>query len=70
MSFEDLLNEDKTFAIDHQLLIKFNKAINNLQGGNISEFFVRNNHITAIFVLKLLMQNYNTVFMLQRTKFY
>lgn len=56
MSFEEFVIEDKTSATDHRLLIKFNKAI-------IIIF-------TEIFVLKLLMQNYNTGFMLQRTKFY
>ena len=47
-SFEELLVEDKTFTIHHQniqsLAIEMYKAVNNLPGGNFSEFFVRNNH--------------------------
>ena len=47
-SFEELLVKDKTFAICHQniksLTIEIYKAMNNLLGGNFSEFFVRNNH--------------------------
>ena len=42
-SFEELLVKDKTFTIHHQniqsLAIKIYKAVNNLQGGNLSEFF-------------------------------
>ena len=48
MSFEELLVKDKTFTIHHQniqsLAIEIYKAMNNLPGGNLSEFFVRNNH--------------------------
>ena len=47
MSFEEFLVEDETFTIDHQnsqlLAIEMHKAVNNLPGGNFSEFFVRNN---------------------------
>ena len=47
-SFEELLVKDKTFTIHHQniqsLAIEMYKAVNNLPGGNLSEFFVRNNH--------------------------
>ena len=43
-----MLNKDKTFTIHHQniqsLAIKMFKAVNNLPGGNLTEFFVRNNH--------------------------
>ena len=46
-SFEELLVKDKTFTIYHQniqsLAIEMYKAVNNLPGGNLSEFFVRNN---------------------------
>ena len=42
-SFEELLVKDKTFTIHHQnihsLAIKIYKAMNNLPGGNLSEFF-------------------------------
>ena len=47
-SFEELLVKDKTFTIHHQttqsLGIEIYKAMNNLPGGNLSDFFVRNNH--------------------------
>ena len=47
-SFEELLVNDNTFTIHHQniqsLAIEMYKAVNNLPGGNLSEFFVRNNH--------------------------
>ena len=47
-SFEELLVKDKTFTIDLQniqsLAIEMHKAVNNLPGENLSEFFVRNNH--------------------------
>ena len=47
-SFEELLVRDKTFTIDHQniqlLAIEMYEAVNNLPGGNLSKFFVRNNH--------------------------
>ena len=42
-SFEELLVKDITFTIHHQniesLAIKVYKAMNNLPGGNLSEFF-------------------------------
>ena len=47
-SFEELLVKDKTFTIHHQniqsLAIEIYKSMNNLPGGNLSEFFVSNNH--------------------------
>ena len=47
-SFEELLVKNKSFTIHHQniqsLAIEMYKAVNNLPGGNLSEFFVRNNH--------------------------
>ena len=47
-SFQKLLVKDKTFTIHHQNIqssaIEMHKAVNNLLGGNLSEFFVRNNH--------------------------
>ena len=46
--FEELLVKDKTFTIHHQniqsLAIEICKAINNLPGGNLREFFIRNNY--------------------------
>ena len=49
MSFEELLVKDKTFTTHHQntqsLAIDMYKAVNNLPGGNLSEFFVRNNQL-------------------------
>ena len=47
-SLEELLVKDKTFPIHHQdiqlLAIQMYKVVKNLPGGNLSEFFVRNNH--------------------------
>ena len=47
-SVDELLVEDKTFTIHHQniqsLAIEMYKTVNNLPGGNLSEFFVRSNH--------------------------
>ena len=47
-SFENLLIKDKSFTIHHQniqlLAIEIYKAIYNLPGGNLGEFFARNNH--------------------------
>ena len=43
-----MLVKDKTFTMHHQniqsLAIEMYKTVNNLPGGNLSEFFVRNNH--------------------------
>ena len=43
-----MLVKDKTFTIHHQniqsLAIEMHKTVNNLPGGNLTEFFVRNNH--------------------------
>ena len=48
ISFEELLVKDKMFTINHQniksLAIEMYKAVNNLPGGNLSDFFVRNDH--------------------------
>ena len=47
-SFEELLVKDKTFTMHPQniqsLAIEMYKTVNNLPGGNLGEFFVRNNH--------------------------
>ena len=47
-SFENLLIKDKSFTIHHQniqlLAIEIYKAIHNLPGGNLGEFFARSNH--------------------------
>ena len=47
-SFENLMIKDKYFTIHHQniqlLVIEIYRTIHNLPGGNLSEFFVRNNH--------------------------
>ena len=49
MSFEELLVKDQTFTTHYQntqsLAIDMYKAVNNLPGGNLSEFFVRNNQL-------------------------
>ena len=48
ISFEELLVKDKIFTINHQniksLAIEMYKVVNNLPGGNLSDFFVRNDH--------------------------
>ena len=64
-SFENLLIKDKSFTIHHQniqsLAIDIYKAIHSLPGGNLTEFFVRNNHNynprseSELLVLKLLI---------------
>ena len=47
-SFEELLLKNKFFTMHYQniqsLEIEMYKAVNSLPGGNLSEFFVRNNH--------------------------
>ena len=47
-SFEELLVKDKTFTIHHQniqsLANQMYKTVNNVPGGNLSEFFVSSNH--------------------------
>ena len=47
-SFVEILVKDETFTVHHQnirsLAIKMYKTMNNLPGGNLSEFFLRNNH--------------------------
>ena len=66
-SFENLLIKDKSFTIHHQniqlLAIEIYVAIHKLPGGNISEFFVRNNHNYNLrSESELLLPNVNTVF--------
>ena len=65
-SFENLLIKDKSFTIHHQniqlLAIEIYKAIHNLPGGNLSEFFVRNNNnYNLCSKSKLLLPNANSV---------
>ena len=65
--FENLLIKDKSFTIHHQniqlLSIEIYKAIHNLPGGNLSEFFVRNNHNYNLrSESELLLPNVNTFF--------
>ena len=66
-SFENLLIKDNTFTIHHQnfqlLTIEIYKAIHNLPGGNLRDFFVRNNHNYNLrSESELLLPNVNTVF--------
>ena len=66
-SFENLLIKDKSFTIHHQniqlLAIEIYKAIHNLPGGNLGEFFVRNNHNYNLrSESELLLPNVNSVF--------
>ena len=66
-SFEELRVKDKTFTIHHQniqsLAIEMYKAVNNLPGGNLSEFFVRNNSNYNLRARsELTVTNINTVF--------
>ena len=66
-SFEELRVKDKTFTIHHQniqsLAIEMYKAVNNLPGGNLSEFFVRNNpNYNLRARSELTVTNINTVF--------
>ena len=66
-SFENLLITDKSFTIHHQkiqlLAIKIYKTIHKLLGGNLGEFFVRNNHNYNLrSESQLLLPNLNTVF--------
>ena len=65
--FENLLIDDKSLMIHNQniqsLVIKIYKAIHNLPGGNLREFFVRNNHNYNLrSESELLLPNVNTVF--------
>ena len=67
-----LLIKDKSFTIHHQniqsLAIEIYKAIQNLPGGNLSEFFVRNNHNYNLrSEPELLLPNVNTVFKAQNS---
>ena len=62
-----LRHKDKSFTIHHQniksLAIEVCKAIHNLPGGNLSEFFVRNNHNhNLLSESEVLLLNVNTVF--------
>ena len=66
-SFEELLVKDKTFTIHHQniqsLAIEMYNTVNNLPGGNLSEFFVRNNHNYNLrSIPELTVPSINTVF--------
>ena len=66
-SFENLLIKDKSFTIHHQniqlLAIEIYEAIHNLPGGNLGEFFIRNNHNYNLrSESELLLSNINTVF--------
>ena len=66
-SFENLLIKDKSFTIHHQniqsLANEIYKAIHNLPGRKLSEFFVRNNHIYNLrSESELLLRNVNTAF--------
>ena len=66
-SFQELLVEDKTFTIYHQniqsLAIETYKAVNNLPGGNLSDFLVRNNHNDKIRCRsEITVPSINTVF--------
>ena len=66
-SFEELLVNDKTFTIHHQniqsLAIEMYKAVNNLPGRNLSEFFVRSNHNYNLhYGSELTVPSINTVF--------
>ena len=66
-SFENLLIKDKSFTIHYQniqlLALEIYKAIHNLPGGNLGEFFVRNNHNYNLrSESKLLLTNVNSFF--------
>ena len=66
-SFQELLVEDKTFTIYHQniqsLAIETYKAVNNLPGGKLSDFLVRNNHNDKIRCRsEITVPSINTVF--------
>ena len=66
-SFKNLLVKDKSFMIHHQnfqsLAIKIYEAIHNLPGGNLSNFFIRNNHNYSLrSESELLLPNINTAF--------
>ena len=62
-----MLVKDKSFKIHHEniqsLAIEIYKSTNSLPGGNLSEFFVRNNHnYNLCSESELLLPNVNTVF--------
>ena len=66
-SFDELLVKDKTFTINHQniqsLAIEIYKGVNNLPGGNLSEFFVRSSHNYNLGSRsELIVPSINTVF--------
>ena len=62
-SFENWLIKDKSFTIHHQNIQLLVIEIYNLPGGNLSEFFVRNNHNYNLrSESELLLPNFNTVF--------
>ena len=66
-SFENLRIKDKSFTIHHQniqsLATEIYEAMHNLSGGNLCEFFVRNNHNYNLrSESELLLPNVNTAF--------
>ena len=66
-SFEKLLVKDKTFTMHYpniqSLAIELQKAVNNSPGGNLSRFFVRNNHnYNLCSRSELIVPSINTVF--------
>ena len=66
-SFEELLLKNKFFTMHHQniqsLEIEMYKNVDSLPGGNLSEFFVRNNHnCNFCSVSELTVPNINNVF--------
>ena len=74
-SFEELLVKNKTFTIHHQniqsLAIEIYKAMNNLPGGNLRGFFVRNNHNYNLRSRsELTISSINTVFKVQNSSSY
>ena len=67
-----MLIKEKSFTIHHQniqsLATEIYKAIHNLQGGNLSDFFVRNKHNYNLrSESELLLPNVNTVFKRQNS---
>ena len=66
--------KDKSFTIHHQniqsLAIDIYKAIHSLPGGNLTKFFVRNNHNynlrSGSELLLLKFVNFNTLFKVQK----
>ena len=74
-SFEEMLVKDKTFTIHHQdiqsLAIEMYKAVNNLPGGNLIDFLVRNNlNCNFRSTSELTVPSINTVFKDQSSSSY